>query len=73
MSTVDEVLNYKRKEEEDFYGLLGCDENSSVSVGKIQINKCFPICSGFSVKLLSVSVTLFEIQMRNFVRYFFKD
>ncbi|XP_044761282.1 J domain-containing protein [Coccinella septempunctata] len=30
MSTVDEVLNYQRKEEEDFYGILGCDENSSV-------------------------------------------
>lgn len=27
--SVDAVLNYKRKEEEDFYGLLGCDENAS--------------------------------------------
>ncbi|KAK9871116.1 hypothetical protein WA026_011400 [Henosepilachna vigintioctopunctata] len=30
MSSVDEVLNYTRKEEEDFYALLGCDENASV-------------------------------------------
>lgn len=27
---VDEILTYKRNPEEDFYGMLNCDENSSV-------------------------------------------
>ena len=29
--SVEDVLNYKPSEEEDFYGLLGCDESASVS------------------------------------------
>lgn len=31
MSAVDEILSYKKNPEEDFYGILNCDENSSVS------------------------------------------
>lgn len=31
MSVVDDVLNYKPSEDEDFYALLGCDESASVS------------------------------------------
>lgn len=31
MSAMDEILNYKKKEEEDYYAILGVDENSSVS------------------------------------------
>ncbi|GLG99304.1 J domain-containing protein [Gryllus bimaculatus] len=27
---VDEILNYSRKEEEDFYAILGCDESATV-------------------------------------------
>ncbi|KAJ2950101.1 hypothetical protein O0L34_g11443 [Tuta absoluta] len=30
MSGVDEILNYKRDPDDDLYGLLGCDENSTV-------------------------------------------
>ncbi|KOB64422.1 J domain-containing protein, partial [Operophtera brumata] len=30
MTGVDEILSYKQNPDEDFYGLLGCDENSSV-------------------------------------------
>lgn len=30
MSGVDEILNYKRKEEDDYYAILGCDEDSTV-------------------------------------------
>ncbi|KAF5304253.1 hypothetical protein FQA39_LY09780 [Lamprigera yunnana] len=30
MSGVDEILNYKRSADEDFYAILGCDENSTV-------------------------------------------
>ncbi|XP_008204516.1 J domain-containing protein isoform X2 [Nasonia vitripennis] len=30
MSVVDDVLNYKPSEDEDFYALLGCDESASV-------------------------------------------
>ncbi|XP_030371358.1 J domain-containing protein isoform X2 [Scaptodrosophila lebanonensis] len=29
MSAVDAIINYRRSPEEDFYGLLNCDENSS--------------------------------------------
>lgn len=32
MTGVDEILNYQRDPEDDFYGLLGCDGNSTVSV-----------------------------------------
>lgn len=32
MTGVDEILSYKRNPDDDFYGLLGCDENSSVSI-----------------------------------------
>lgn len=31
MTGVDEILSYKQNPDDDFYGLLGCDENSSVS------------------------------------------
>lgn len=31
MTGVDEILNYQKNPDDDFYGLLGCDENSSVS------------------------------------------
>lgn len=31
MSGVDEILNYKRSADEDYYAILGCDEHSSVS------------------------------------------
>lgn len=31
MSAVDEILSYKRNPDEDFYAMLNCDENSSVS------------------------------------------
>lgn len=31
MTSVDEILDYKKKGDEDFYAILGCDENSSVS------------------------------------------
>ncbi|CAH1970354.1 unnamed protein product [Acanthoscelides obtectus] len=30
MATVDQILDYKKKEEEDYYAILGCDENSTV-------------------------------------------
>jgi len=29
-AAIDNILNFKR-DEEDFYAILGCDENSSVS------------------------------------------
>lgn len=31
MTGVDEIINYQRHPDEDFYALLGCDENSNVS------------------------------------------
>lgn len=38
MSAVDEIINYQRSEDEDFYGMLNCTEQATVSVHK---------CSGF--------------------------
>lgn len=31
MTGVDEIINYQRHPDDDFYALLGCDENSTVS------------------------------------------
>lgn len=31
MSAVDSIINFKRDPNEDFYAMLNCDENSSVS------------------------------------------
>lgn len=31
MTGVDEILNYQKNPDDDFYGLLGCDESSTVS------------------------------------------
>lgn len=31
MTSVGDILDYTRKEDEDYYSILGCDENSSVS------------------------------------------
>lgn len=47
MSGVDDIISYKRKPEEDYYGILGCDEHSSVS-GLLFFNllRCF--CELFS-------------------------
>lgn len=35
MTNVDEILNYKRKEEEDYYAILGCDEDSTVGGSRL--------------------------------------
>lgn len=32
MTGVDEILNYKKNPDDDYYALLGCDENSTVSL-----------------------------------------
>lgn len=37
MTGVDEILNYQRNPDDDYYALLGCDENSSVCI-EIYIN-----------------------------------
>lgn len=37
MSEVNEILSYKKNPDEDFYGLLNCDENSTVSLSAIII------------------------------------
>lgn len=31
MSAVEDILSYKKNPDEDFYAMLNCDENSSVS------------------------------------------
>lgn len=31
MSKVDDILGYKKNDDEDFYKILGCDESSTVS------------------------------------------
>lgn len=36
MTGVDEILNYQRHPDDDFYALLGCDENSTVSINSVQ-------------------------------------
>ncbi|XP_044263130.1 J domain-containing protein isoform X1 [Tribolium madens] len=46
MMNVNEILNYKRKEEEDYYAILGCDENSTVeqitTEYKVRALQCHP-------------------------------
>lgn len=37
MTGVDEILNYKKNPDDDFYALLGCDENSTVSIIRFSI------------------------------------
>lgn len=37
MSGIDEILSYKKNPDEDFYAMLNCDENSSVSADNRQI------------------------------------
>lgn len=37
MTSVDTILNYARTEEEDFYGILGCDETATVSMKEVDI------------------------------------
>lgn len=32
MSSVGDILDYKKNENEDYYAILGCNENSSVSL-----------------------------------------
>lgn len=36
MSAVEDIINYKRSPDEDFYKLLNSDENSSVSGASLQ-------------------------------------
>lgn len=31
MTSVADILDYKKKEDEDYYAIIGCDENSTVS------------------------------------------
>lgn len=43
---VDEILNYTKNEEEDYYAVLGVDEHSSVSYNNLfaflhlELNEC---------------------------------
>jgi hypothetical protein len=37
MTSVDSILNYARTEEEDYYGILGCDETATVSIKEGEI------------------------------------
>lgn len=48
MTGVDEILNYKKNPDDDFYALLGCDENSSVSFIVTLI-----FCGKFCLNILS--------------------
>lgn len=41
MTGVDEILNYQRNPDDDYYALLGCDENSTVSTYIDFIKKYF--------------------------------
>lgn len=41
MSGVDEILSYKKNPDEDFYALLNCDENSSVSFWDARTSELF--------------------------------
>lgn len=41
MTGVDEILNYQKNPDEDYYGLLGCDESSTVSIGVYYFAKHF--------------------------------
>ena len=36
MSGVDDIINYKKKVEEDYYAILGCSDDSTVSIFRIQ-------------------------------------
>lgn len=53
MTGVDEILSYKRNPDDDFYGLLGCDENSSVSINfHSKLNPTFSLIARSSSALL---------------------
>ena len=32
MSAIDQVMNFKKSADDDFYALLNCDEHSTVSI-----------------------------------------
>lgn len=34
MSAVDDILNFKKSDDDDFYKMLNCDENSTVGAFK---------------------------------------
>lgn len=36
--SVNEIINFKRNPEEDYYAILNCNENSTVSVKILHIN-----------------------------------
>lgn len=46
MSAVDEILNYQRSADEDFYGLLNCTEQATVSLNSFLFNylRSFGVC-----------------------------
>lgn len=69
MNAIDNILNFK-KDEEDFYFILGCDENSTVSLfgemfsfpgrsgivtGKCTFKDVFLVFGSFSYFLISYS------------------
>lgn len=50
MSAVDEILNYQRSADEDFYGLLNCTEQATVSFKSIL--STFKLIRTFSIWFL---------------------
>lgn len=75
MSAVEDIINYKRSPDEDFYAILNCDESSSVSTSFclfflqtvvtqwwFKSNICFLI-QNFFASLVTTNVT---IEKKNF-------
>lgn len=59
MTGVDEILNYQRSPDDDFYGLLGCDENSTVSISTFYF-----LCSIYDQLVLIFFAPLFDLYLR---------
>lgn len=60
MTGVDEIINYQRNPDDDYYALLGCDENSTVSNSNhiflfVSFVKCYILDLGFLLYWLLVS------------------
>lgn len=54
MSAIDEIIGYKKNPDEDLYGMLNCNEHSTVSVvGPKGLNVIWSSSSSFQVFALN--------------------
>lgn len=68
MSAVDEIINYQRTADEDFYGLLNCTEQATVSFFFLFLKSIQSIHILFIVNIKCVNEAFFSLEIKKNIK-----